>query len=220
MTASEYWEGRYGEREQIWSGRPNAALVATVSELTPGRALDLGCGEGGDAVWLAAHGWRVTAVDASATAIERARGAAAASGVGNGEIEWVVADLATWRPAGGFDLVAACFLHSPLEFPRTEVLRRCAETVVSGGHLLVVGHAAPPPWSRMAQHDAEHARDHDDGEHHHDHEWLTAAEELAQLALPADEWATVVAEDRTREATGPDGEHATLEDSVVLLRRR
>ena len=219
MTASEYWEGRYGEREQIWSGRPNAALVATVSELTPGRALDLGCGEGGDAVWLAAHGWRVAAVDASATAIERARAAAAANGVGNGEIEWVVADLATWRPAGGFDLVSACFLHSPLEFPRTEVLRRCAETVVSGGHLLVVGHAAAPPWSRMAQHDAEHDGDgHDDGHGHH--HFRSAAEELDDLALPVADWETALAEVRTREATGPDGEHATLEDSVVLLRRR
>src|SRR5882724_9759517 len=67
----EYWEGRYQEHDHIWSGKPNALLVREVAALPPGAALDLGCGEGGDAIWLAQQGWRVTAVDISATALRR-----------------------------------------------------------------------------------------------------------------------------------------------------
>jgi ubiquinone/menaquinone biosynthesis C-methylase UbiE len=198
-----YWEERYAERDRIWSGNPNQSLVETVGELSPGRALDLGCGEGGDALWLARQGWAVTAVDISSTAVERGRAAATERGVDG--IEWVAADLSRWLPEGEFDLVSACFLHSTVELPRTEILRRMADVVVPGGHLLVVGHAEPPPWSRH--------RD------HHDHDLLSPAGELRELALAAGSWETVVSETRERAATGPDGEQATLEDTVVLLRR-
>ena len=204
--AAAFWERRYGERERIWSGEPNGALVATVTGLPPGRALDLGCGEGGDALWLAEVGWQVTAVDITPTAVARAQAAAAARGVPDGRIAWVVADLGSWGPPGTYELVSACFLHSPVEFPRTDVLRRAASTVTPGGHLLLVGHAGAPPWA--------------EGHGHGDHRFPGPAEELAGLQLDEAEWETALCEVRARPARGPDGAHATLEDGVVLLRRR
>jgi SAM-dependent methyltransferase len=204
--ASDFWERRYADTGQVWSGRANRALVDVVSDLPVGRALDLGSGEGGDAIWLARHGWQVTAVDISPTAI--ARGVAAASDVPDGQIEWFAADLDEWTangPHGPYDLVTASFLHSPIEFPRTEVLRRAADFVAAGGHLFIVSHAAAPPWSR-------HRHEH--------HQFLNPDEEIAALALPEDKWDMGLAETRTREATGPDGQHATLDDVIVLLHRR
>ncbi len=200
----EFWENRYGEKEAIWSGRANRMLVDTVTGLTPGRALDLGCGEGGDTVWLAARGWTVTGVDVSPTAIARATRAAAERGLDDRAV-FVAADLENWRTGEMFDLVSACFLQSPLAFPREEVLARAAGLVVSGGHLLSVAHAAAPPWSGMAD-DPSMA-------------FPTPASDLAALALGPG-WDVLVAEVRSRPATGPDGQEATLDDSVVLVRRR
>lgn len=203
--ATAFWEGRYAEQDQIWSGRPNHSLVDAVAGIPAGRALDLGCGEGGDAVWLASRGWQVTAVDISGTAVGRAAALAARSSIPEGRIDWRVEDLSGWQPTGGYDLVSACFFHSPREFPRAEVLRRAASTVRPNGHLLLVGHAAFPPWSQN--------RDHGD------HRFLSPAEELAELQPDPDHWATIIADIRTRPATGPNGEQATLDDTVVLLRR-
>ncbi|HEX3650002.1 MAG TPA: class I SAM-dependent methyltransferase, partial [Pseudonocardiaceae bacterium] len=99
QTAEQFWEGFYQERDAIWSGRPNPLLVREIGSLQPGSVLDLGCGEGADAVWLARQGWRVTAVDISATALERAAGHADAAGVGD-RIEWVRHDLSRSVPTG------------------------------------------------------------------------------------------------------------------------
>ena len=212
--AEEHWNQRYAERERIWSGRPNTALVDTVSPLPPGRALDLGCGEGADSIWLAEQGWTVTGVDVSTTAIERARAEAEHREL---DITWVAADLATWEPGDRFELVSACFLHSRIEFPRDEVLRRMAARVVPGGHLLLVGHAEPPPWSRYAE--ADDAEDHaHEGEGHHRH-FVGPEQELEEIDL-GQEWEPLTVELRERAATGPDGEHAVLRDSVLLLRRQ
>ena len=199
-----FWEARYAKEDQIWSGRPNHALVTTIGTLEPGRALDLGCGEGGDSVWLADQGWEVVAVDIAETAIARARGQAAAHRIPDGRITWRVQDLACWEPTETYDLVSACFLHSPVDFPRNAVLRRAAAAVAVGGHLLLVGHAEPPPWS----HDHDH------------HRFLGPAEEIADLRLDADAWETVVSDVRSRQASGPRGQRGTLLDAVVLLRRR
>jgi 2-polyprenyl-3-methyl-5-hydroxy-6-metoxy-1,4-benzoquinol methylase len=207
--AAAFWEGRYGERNRIWSGNPNPALVQTVSGLAPGRALDLGCGEGADSVWLAEQGWRVRAVDVSATALRRAEATAEARGLPAGQISWTTADLSTWTTGESFELVSACFLHSPVEFPRNDVLRRAAATVVPGGHLLVVGHAEPPPWMLARE-----------GAHHHRHDMRSAAEDLADLGLDGAAWEAVVSEDRRREGPGPDGVQAVVLDAVNLLRRR
>lgn len=202
--AAQFWEARYAGAERVWSGRPNPSLVDAVSGLPAGRALDLGCGEGADAIWLAHQGWHVTAIDISATAIARAAAAAVDAGIPSGRITWQAQDLATWVRDEAYDLVVASFLHSPVWIPRTEILRRAAGRVAPGGHLLIISHAAFPPWAT-----------------HHDHEqhFLTPAEEIEALDLPEQEWHTRVAEVRCREATGPDGERATLDDVVVHLQR-
>jgi len=203
MTAAQFWEERYAGR-QVWSGKVNATMAALVAELPTGRALELGCGEGGDAVWLAEQGWQVTAVDISPTAIERGRAAAAERGLAE-RIEWIAADLSDWAPDGSFDLVTASFLQSPLELERAVILRRAAQAVAPGGRLLLVSHAAAPPWASGLQHG--HA------------EFPQPATELAMLELPADGWDVVIAEVRKRPAVGPDGTAAELDDTVVLVQR-
>ena len=107
-----YWDDRYGTAERIWSGAPNAQLVAEVTDLPPGTALDAGCGEGGDAHWLAGRGWRVTALDVSEVALRRA--AAHAPAEAGDRIRWQQADFTAWESDGAvFDLVSAQFLHFP-----------------------------------------------------------------------------------------------------------
>jgi SAM-dependent methyltransferase len=182
--AATFWESRYAERHRIWFGEPNAALADVASTIRPGRALDLGCGEGGDTVWLAEQGWQVTGVDISAT--------------------------------DRYDLVTSCFLHSPVDFPRAAVLRQAAAAVAPGGHLLVVAHAEPPPWSRR-----HHGGKGEEGGHHHGPpDFASPDDERAALGLDDGDWDVVVSEVRSREATGPDGERATLRDAVTLARRR
>ncbi|WP_372698317.1 class I SAM-dependent methyltransferase [Arthrobacter sp. JSM 101049] len=204
--AQAFWDARYGERERIWSGAANRALVDVVTGVQPGSALDLGCGEGGDSLWLAETGWMVTGVDISETALARAREESAARGMGEDEVEWIQVDLARDFPAGTYDLVSACFLASQIPLPRTEILRRAVAAVAPGGMLVLVSHASAPPWA---------------GNHHHGpRDFPTPEEELAALDLDADMWEITTAETRKREANGPDGERATLEDTVVVVQRR
>jgi trans-aconitate methyltransferase len=203
VTPADAWEFRYAEQPQRWSGNPNPTLVDVVDGLTPGRAVDLGCGEGADAIWLARRGWHVLGVDISPTAVTRASGAALEAGV-DGRATFEAHDLSTWEPAGEIDLVTASFFHSREELPRTEILRRAAAHVARGGHVAIVSHAAPPPWT-------EHS--------HHDEQLLDAAGEVAALGL-GDDWEVVIAEHRERDATSPTGESAHLEDVAVLLRRQ
>lgn len=132
------WDQRYAGADQVWSGEPNGALVAEVGRLEPGRALDVGCGEGADASWLAARGWQVSALDVSVVALRRAAAAAARAGV---RVQWLLADLLDAPlPPGGFDLVSA---HYPalLRTPGKDAERALLAAVAPGGHLLVVHHA-------------------------------------------------------------------------------
>lgn len=132
------WDERYSADDRIWSGEPNGALIAEIADLTPGRALDVGCGEGADAVWLASLGWRVTALDVSAVALSRARQVARDAGV---DVEWVRAALVEADlPPGGFDLVSAQYPALP-KTPGHETERRLLSLVAPGGTLLVVHHA-------------------------------------------------------------------------------
>lgn len=200
------WEARYAEVDGFWSGRVNATLADVAAPLPPGTALDVGCGEGGDAVWLAQHGWTVTGVDVSATAIRRAADAARARGLGADRVTFVEVDAVDALPDGTFDLVTASFLHSwERDFPRLHVLRSAAARVAPGGHLLVVSHVAPPPWVRDLPPEAPILRD--------------PRDELALLALPRDQWATELVEVRPRDVADPDGNPAVIEDGVLLLRR-
>jgi SAM-dependent methyltransferase len=132
------WDARYSEGEgPMWSGRPNGRLVAEVAHLAPGRALDVGCGEGADAIWLAGRGWAVTAIDISDVAVRRAREAAEAAGV---PVEWVCGDaLRTPFPAGSFDLVSMQYPALPKAAGESAV-RALVGTVRPGGLLLAVYH--------------------------------------------------------------------------------
>ncbi|MBA2954653.1 methyltransferase domain-containing protein [Nocardioides sp. MAH-18] len=133
------WDERYGGEGRTWSGRPNAVLVAEASDLPVGRAVDLGCGEGGDAIWLAERGWEVTGIDFSEAGLRKAAEHAAQRGVAD-RITWVQADLRTWTPDGEqWDLVTSCFLHL-LDHGMVEATRRMADAVAPGGTLLVAGH--------------------------------------------------------------------------------
>jgi SAM-dependent methyltransferase len=134
---SREWNRRHGQGRLLFGAEPNRFLVAEVVELPPGRALDLACGSGRNAVWLAARGWTVTGVDFSDVALAQARALAAERGV---EVEWVEGDLLEWQPAdGAFDLVVVLYLQVPAD-ERRGILARAAAAVAPGGTLLVVGH--------------------------------------------------------------------------------
>ena len=150
---AEFWEARYSGSDGVWSGRVNPTMAEVAADLPPGRALDLGCGEGGDVLWLAERGWQVTGVDISPTAVARGRAAAAAAGLPEGQVRFVADDLASFAADGEYDLVTACFLQSPVELNRSGALVRAAARIAPGGHLLVVTHAAPPPWASALNHD-------------------------------------------------------------------
>jgi len=203
-----YWENRYHGRGQTWSGRLNAALVRETAGLVPGRALDLGSGEGGDPIWLAQAGWQVTAVDISTSALALAATNAATAGVA-GQISWVRADLSDWVPDQTYDLVSAQFLHSPVELPRDEILRRAASAVAPGGLLLVVGHGEFPPWSSHEPDGVQLPRPDD----------VLQALDLAEGTWTEGTWTVVTSALVDRLATGPDGTTGTLSDSVLSLRR-
>lgn len=135
----KFWDERYRSAPLIWSGEPNAQLVTEASDLEPGSALDVGCGEGADAIWLAERGWRVTAIDISTVALDRARSIDAAPDVKR-RIEWVHADLTvTPPPASSYDFVSAHFMQLQ-KAPREALFRGLAASVKPNGLLLVVGH--------------------------------------------------------------------------------
>jgi SAM-dependent methyltransferase len=200
----DFWEDRYAGSDRVWSGRVNAALAAIAPTLVPGRALDLGCAEGADVIWLGQNHWRTTGIDISPTAIERARLAAKEAGLDEERATFLTADLGSVSQAERYDLVTASFLHSPVQLSRTEILRSGADRVEPGGSLLITSHAAAPPWADASA---------------HEHRFLSPDEELAALALDPGQWWVVVAEVRPRATTSPDGTTATLDDTVVLLRR-
>jgi 2-polyprenyl-3-methyl-5-hydroxy-6-metoxy-1,4-benzoquinol methylase len=194
------WEERYAGAEKIWSGNPNPQLVAEVAGLTPGIALDVGCGEGGDVIWLARRGWRVTGADFSANGLARAARHAAEAGVAD-RTDWWQVDARTFAADGrSYDLVTTHFLHPP-DGAMVEVTRRLAEAVAPGGYLLVVGHA---PSEVFAQLTATHRR----------------AMFLAEDLLPAlsDRFEALVVEQRPRTTTR-DGVTVDIDDSTLLARR-
>jgi len=131
------WDERHAARQPIESFEPDPTLVDEIGSLRPGRALDLGAGDGRNAIWLAIQGWQVTAVDFSQVALDRGRALATASGV---RVEWQLADLLEWSPgASRFDLVTLFFIHLPSD-ERRDVYARAAAAVAPGGTLLIVGH--------------------------------------------------------------------------------
>lgn len=199
--AVQFWEERYRSVERVWSGRVNPRLAEVVADLPAGRALDLGCGEGADALWLAERGWRVVAVDVSATALRRATQAASDRNL-LARIDFQRHDLNESFPDGTFDLVSAQYLHSPARLERDGVLQRAAERVNRGGVLLIVDHGAPPPWAE-----------------HHDHHFTGIEEVLGALDLNPPRWTRLRTEAVEREMVGPNGEVGSMADNVMVLRR-
>ncbi|WP_371667601.1 methyltransferase domain-containing protein [Streptomyces sp. NBC_00289] len=201
--AAEFWEGRYRDSDRIWSGRPNQLLVREVSGLEPGRALDLGCGEGADAVWLASRGWQVTGVDISQTALRRAAAHAADAGTAD-RVGWERHELGVTFPDGSFDLVNAQYLQSPVHMDQDAVLRQAAHAVAEGGTLLLVMHAGWPSWQERPPFEAE---------------FPTLEGTLAALALPEDVWSVETLETVRRQNVSPEGVEGFREDNVWRLRR-
>lgn len=210
MDSEQTWDERYSESDQIWSGKVNTVLADAVADLTPGTALDIGSGEGADVLWLARRGWRVTGIDVSRVAVERAEQAAEAQGVPPEQAQFMVADVTRWRSPGTYQLVTAAFLHSRGTFDRDGALQIATDAVASGGYILVISHAEVSPWA-AARHESA-----DD----HAHQVTTPESELELLQLDPDHWSVEIAELRSREVVGPDGEQATLHDTVILAQRR
>lgn len=194
------WDARYAEREQLWSGQPNGALVTEIAGLTPGRVLDVGCGEGADAVWLARQGWDVTALEVSGVALERAALHARDAGV---TVRWVHAGLAEAQLApASFDLVSAQY-PALLRTPDAAAERALLDAVAPGGVLLLVHHAG------MDTHVPE-----DNSFDPADYVWPTMV-----AALLDDDWRLEVDEERPRPVPeGGAGAHH-VNDLVVRARR-
>lgn len=134
---AEHWNDRYAASGYVWTTGANALLVDEVASLEPGRALDLACGEGRNAVWLAEQGWAVTAVDFSVVGLDKGRRLAADRGV---LVDWVAADVTAWSPpAGGFDLVVVLYLQLAAE-ARRAALGVAARALAPGGTLVVIAH--------------------------------------------------------------------------------
>lgn len=130
------WDERYAVDELVWHAEPNRFLAEEAEGLSPGTALDLACGEGRNAVWLAEKGWRATGIDFSSVALSKAHRLAESRGV---EVEWIEADLRTWRPSARYDLVVLCYVQLPPD-QRRALDRAAAEAVAPGGRLVIVGH--------------------------------------------------------------------------------
>lgn len=203
------WDTFYARDDatQIWSGRPNGTLVTEVADLPPGRALDVGCGEGSDAIWLAEHGWQVTAVDPSGVALDRAAATARRRGA---DVTWVRAGLLSMpNGTGQHDLVTA---HYPV-LCRTEVdaaIVALLEAVAPGGTLLFVHH-------EMTRSAGTHADgEHDVGAGHGPDDLVMPADVVAHLD---ERWQVEVHEPRLRPAP-PTPDRAHVRDLVLRARRR
>ncbi|UNO43578.1 methyltransferase domain-containing protein [Streptomyces sp. MST-110588] len=201
--AVAFWDGVYAARPAAGTPQPNVRLTETVTGLPPGAALDLGCGNGGDALWLAGQGWQVTAVDISALAVQRLAALARAHGLGD-RLTAVRQDLHGSFPPGEFDLICAHYLHTPFGLDRAAVLRSAAHALRPGGRLLVVDHGSTAPWSWQQDPETRYP---------------SPQEVAAGIGLAAQTWTIERADTPRRIATGPDGSTAEVTDHILLIRR-
>lgn len=200
----EFWEQLWlktlREHADVVAHRPpNAHLVGEVAGLAPGRALDAGCGHGADSLWLAAHGWQVTAVDFSAAALDHGRSMGEAAGAYIAtRIDWIEGDLATFDvEADRYDLVICLYVH--VADSVGDMVTRMAAGVAPGGTLLLVGHRPIDPVTGAATAAANQVQ---------------VSVEDAVAALDPKAWEIVVGEERPRQAAG------TGVDAVIRARRR
>jgi SAM-dependent methyltransferase len=197
-----YWESHWGQADGHGTGPPSPYLAREVGNLTPGTALDAGCGEGAEAIWLAAKGWQVTAADISTEALSRAAAHAATSGTAPAQIRWVEADLSFWEPGTRFDLVTTHYAHAAIA--QLALYERISHWVAPGGTLLIVGH----------RHSAETA-----GHGHHPPEKASVTAGDITAALGAGGWDIVTVEEPTRTLTSGDGRTVQLDDVIVRATR-
>ena len=201
----EFWEDRYSNSERVWSGNPNPQLVAEAAELSPGRALDVGAGEGADTIWLAGRGWQVTAIDISSVALAKGRSEAEARDAdASARITWQQADVTDgWSPTPRtYDLVSAQFMHLPPE-DRIPLYDRLADAVAPGGRLLIVGHHPSDMSSPIHRPTVT--------------SMYFTAEQLAERL--GEGWSIEVADARARDTVDPDGNPAVIHDTVLMARR-
>lgn len=215
----DYWEQHW---EQHWEqgrtaadgsgdGAPNPYLARETNGLAPGTALDVGCGTGAEAIWLASHGWQVTAADISAGALAGAAERAAQASVSD-KVTWVEADLTSWQPDGQFDLVVTSYAHPAM--PQLAFYERIAEWVAPGGTLLIVGHLRDPD---PTGHGLEHDHDHDHGNPPPAEATVTLADITGRLGSA--EWRIETAKEGTRTPGGPGSAALPLRDVVVRATR-
>lgn len=224
MSEPSGWDNRYASAESVWSGRPNEPLVTEVTGLPPGRALELGAGEGADAVWLAEQGWAVTVTDFSRVGLERARQASATRGL-EAAMDFRILDARTLtaeellsarrvdavgsddhEPRGSsdglWDLVSSFYMHLPLATMH-RLIRELLQVIAPGGTLIIVGH---------------HPDDIEAGVRRPSPELLLTAESLAE-AIPVTGW-DIDASARPRQASDHDGNPVTVHDAVLVAVRR
>lgn len=199
-------DGRYRSHAALWSGEPNRHLVAEADSLTPGTALDVGSGEGADAIWLAERGWRVTAVDLSTVALGRAAAHAAQAGANIAErIDWLHRDLTSWDPAPGrYDLVSAQYMHLVPAASRQALFGRLATAVRPDGTLLIVGHHPSDLQTTALRPSIPDL-------------YFTGDDVAA--SLDSDEWDFITNTAAGRPTTDPDGHTVTIHDTVLRARR-
>lgn len=198
------WDHRYSG-ESLWSGNPNGSLVAEATGLSAGRALDVGAGEGGDAVWLAEQGWAVTANDISSRALARIRAEAERRGL---TVDGLLADANAREPfaRGAFDLVAACYASIP-RTPDRRGVHNILDAVAPGGTLLVLSH------DLEAMHDPQHAH------RPFDPDAYVRIEDFVAVLEDDDGWVVEVREKRPR-PPGAASAHHHIDDLVLRARRR
>lgn len=199
---AEFWEQHYRNTDPAWGTSPNQTMVDTISMLFPhaGAALELGAGHGGDALWLAAEGWTVTALDVAQTALDRIAAHATEQDLSS-RVHTVRRDATTQPlPDGPFDLVFGSFFYAP---GRDNIWRRAAETVTPGGALIIVDHGSSAPWSWNP---TAHAH--------------PTPEQIANALDLGPAWNAELLDTRARMATGPGGQRAEVTDTIVALRRK
>jgi SAM-dependent methyltransferase len=204
--SQEAWDERYRSRDALWSGNPNPHLVAEASDLLPGHALDVGAGEGADAIWLASRGWHVIAVDLSTVALERASAHASELGADiAGRIDWVHEDVTSWDPGPSrYDLVSVQYMHLP-PAPRQDMLEHLARAVAPGGSLLIVGHHPSDLQTTVPRPNMP--------------ELFFTGDDIAAELDPG-RWAVTTNAAPGRTVTDPEGNAVTVHDTVLRAVRR
>jgi len=197
--AKQHWDNRYS-RGPGWGIRVNEVFQEIAETLPIGRALEIGAGRGGDALWLAERGWEILATDISQVAVDSINEAASIKKAASLRAEQL--DLETDMPDGEYDLVYACYFHSMAPLNRLTILRRAARRVARGGRLVTVDHASVAPWS--CKQDAV---------------FPTIDEAWTGLQLGED-WTAERLQALTRVAAGPGGQTATVVENVIVARRK